>query len=68
MIVAWSIGGVVGPLLTAALYESSGNSYTLPFTVLAVITLVALVLPLITRMPSAPALEPTAEPTPARQT
>jgi OFA family oxalate/formate antiporter-like MFS transporter len=68
MIVAWSIGGVVGPLLTAALYESSGNSYTLPFTVLAVIALVSLALPLITKMPSAPATEPTVEPTPARQT
>ena len=54
MIVAWSIGGVVGPLVTAALYESSG-SYTLPFTVIAVIALVSLVLPLITRMPSEPA-------------
>jgi OFA family oxalate/formate antiporter-like MFS transporter len=60
MIVAWSIGGVVGPLLTAALYESSGG-YTLPFTVLAVIALVSLVLPLITKMPSAPATAPAAE-------
>jgi len=53
MIVAWSIGGVVGPLITAALYESSGG-YTVPFTVLAVIALVSLVLPLVTKMPSAP--------------
>jgi len=51
MIVAWSIGGVVGPLLAAALYESSG-SYTLPFTVIGIIALVALVLPLITRPPA----------------
>jgi OFA family oxalate/formate antiporter-like MFS transporter len=55
MIVAWSIGGVVGPLVTAALYEANGRSYTVPFTVIAVLALVALVLPLITRMPSAPA-------------
>ena len=55
MIIAWSIGGVVGPLVTAALYESSGKHYTLPFTVLAVVALVALVLPMITKMPSAPA-------------
>jgi MFS transporter, OFA family, oxalate/formate antiporter len=54
MIVAWSIGGVVGPLLLAALYESSG-SYTLAFTVIAIIALVSLVLPLITKMPSEPA-------------
>lgn len=55
MIVAWSIGGVVGPLVTALLYESSGNSYTLPFTIIAVVALLALALPLITKMPSAPA-------------
>ncbi|AVT28796.1 MFS transporter [Plantactinospora sp. BC1] len=54
MIVAWSIGGVAGPLLTATLFEASGNSYTLPFTVLAVIAVVALVLPPITRLPSRP--------------
>jgi OFA family oxalate/formate antiporter-like MFS transporter len=54
MIVAWSIGGVVGPLLTAALYEANGQSYTVPFTVIAAIALVSLVLPLTTRMPSAP--------------
>jgi OFA family oxalate/formate antiporter-like MFS transporter len=55
MIVAWSIGGVVGPLLTAALYEANDQSYTLPFLVIAGIALVGLVLPLITRMPAAPA-------------
>jgi MFS transporter, OFA family, oxalate/formate antiporter len=51
MIVAWSIGGVVGPLIAAALYESSGG-YTLPFTVLGIIALIALVLPMITRPPA----------------
>jgi OFA family oxalate/formate antiporter-like MFS transporter len=58
MIVAWSIGGVVGPLLLAALYESSG-SYTLAFTVIAIIALVSMVLPLITKMPSEPATKAT---------
>src|SRR4051794_28911940 len=57
MIVAWSIGGIVGPLLTAALYEASNESYTLPFLVLAAIALVSLVLPLITKMPSPAAVE-----------
>jgi OFA family oxalate/formate antiporter-like MFS transporter len=51
MIVAWSIGGVAGPFLAASLYESSGERYTLPFTVIGIIALVALALPLITRMP-----------------
>ncbi len=59
MIVGWSIGGVAGPLILAALYESSGKSYTLPFTVIAIVAVVALVLPLVTRMPSAPATEDT---------
>ena len=52
MIVAWSIGGVVGPLVAASLYEASG-SYTLPFTVIGVVALVSMLLPLITRAPAA---------------
>ena len=56
MIVAWSIGGVVGPLVTAWLYEANDQSYTVPFTVIAVVALVSLVLPLVTRMPSTPAV------------
>ena len=54
MIVAWSIGGVVGPLLTALLYDASGKSYTLPFTVIGILAFVSLVLPPITRLPTAP--------------
>jgi MFS transporter, OFA family, oxalate/formate antiporter len=57
MIVAWSIGGVAGPLLTALLYESSGG-YGVPFTVIGVMAGVALVLPLVTRMPSSPIATP----------
>jgi OFA family oxalate/formate antiporter-like MFS transporter len=52
MIIAWSAGGVVGPLLAARLYESSGG-YTLPFTVLGVVALVSLALPLLARPPEA---------------
>jgi OFA family oxalate/formate antiporter-like MFS transporter len=51
MIIAWSIGGVVGPLVAARLYESSG-SYDLPFTVLGIVALVSVALPLITRPPA----------------
>ena len=54
MIVAWSIGGVVGPLLLAALYEANDQHYGMPFTVIAIIALVSLVLPFITKMPSQP--------------
>lgn len=46
MIVAWSIGGVVGPLVASSLYESSGG-WTLPFTVLGVVALVSMALPLV---------------------
>ena len=56
MIIAWSIGGVVGPLIAARLYESSGG-YTLPFTVLGIVALVSAVLPLITRPPAADGAE-----------
>jgi OFA family oxalate/formate antiporter-like MFS transporter len=50
MIVAWSLGGITGPLLTAWLLERSGG-FTLPFTVIGIIAAVALVLPLLTRPP-----------------
>jgi len=52
MIVAWSIGGVVGPLIASKLYESTGG-YSVPFTVLGIVALVSMALPLITRPPAA---------------
>jgi OFA family oxalate/formate antiporter-like MFS transporter len=58
MIVGWSIGGVVGPLLVAALIE--GDAYTTAFTTIGVIALAAVVLPLIARPPGA---QPEATPT-----
>ncbi len=50
MLVGWSIGGVVGPLLIASLIGSD-KAYTLGFTVIGIITVVALVLPLVTKPP-----------------
>ncbi|GGM89853.1 oxalate:formate antiporter [Terrabacter tumescens] len=50
MLIGWSIGGVVGPLLIASLIGSE-KAYNLGFTVIGVITLVALVLPLVTKKP-----------------
>ena len=50
MIVGWSIGGVVGPLIASALIGEEKN-YTTAYTTLGVIALVAIVLPLITRIP-----------------
>jgi OFA family oxalate/formate antiporter-like MFS transporter len=49
MIVAWSFGGVVGPLIVSTL--STGGAYTRAFTTIAVVALAACVLPLVTRMP-----------------
>jgi OFA family oxalate/formate antiporter-like MFS transporter len=63
MIIAWSIGGVVGPLIASKLYESSG-SYDRPFTVLGIVALISMALPLITRPPAegGPGLINVAEP------
>ena len=52
MLIGWSIGGVVGPLLIASLIGSD-KAYNLGFTVIGIITLVALVLPLVTKKPRA---------------
>ncbi|KQX63750.1 MFS transporter [Angustibacter sp. Root456] len=51
MLVAWSLGGIVGPLLISQLIGEN-KQYTLGFTVIGIIALVALVVPLITRKPA----------------
>ena len=50
MLIGWSLGGVVGPLITSSLIGNTKN-YTTAYTTIGIIALVALVLPLITRMP-----------------
>jgi OFA family oxalate/formate antiporter-like MFS transporter len=50
MLVGWSIGGIIGPLLIASLIGDT-KSYTKGFTVIGIITIVAMVVPLITRKP-----------------
>ncbi len=50
MIVAWSMGGVVGPQIAARLIGDTKNS-TSAYTVIAVTALASLVLPFVTRMP-----------------
>lgn len=52
MLIGWSIGGVVGPLLASALTGEEKN-YTSAYTTIGIITLAAIVLPLITRTPRA---------------
>jgi OFA family oxalate/formate antiporter-like MFS transporter len=51
MIVAWSLGGVIGPLVIAWLVEATGG-FTVPFLLIAGMSLVALVLPFVTRPPA----------------
>jgi OFA family oxalate/formate antiporter-like MFS transporter len=51
MIIGWSLGGVVGPLLVANLIQ--GKAYTTAFTTIAIMALVAIILPVITRRPVA---------------
>lgn len=48
MLVAWSIGGVVGPTVVTKVIGAN-KAYTAGFTVVGIIALVALVLPLITK-------------------
>ncbi len=51
MIIGWSLGGLIGPPIIAALIGTN-KAYTLGYTVIGIIALVALVLPAITRMPT----------------
>ena len=50
MLIGWSLAGVVGPLLAAALIGSEKN-YTTAYTTIGIIALVAIVLPLVTKLP-----------------
>lgn len=50
MIIGWSLGGLIGPPIIASLIGTN-KAYTVGYTVVGVIALVALVLPAITRMP-----------------
>ncbi len=65
MIIGWSLGGLIGPPIIAALIGSDKN-YVAGYTVIGIIALVALVLPLITKMPRPKDLP--AEPAPGSDT
>lgn len=53
MLIAWSIGGVFGPLIVTALLGQELN-YTLAFTVIGALSLAGAVIPLITKRPDQP--------------
>ena len=50
MLIGWSLGGVVGPLIAAALIGGD-KDYSSAYTVIGIIALVAIVLPVVTRIP-----------------
>ena len=50
MLIGWSLGGVVGPLIAAALIGGD-KDYSTAYTTIGIIALVAIVLPVITRLP-----------------
>ncbi|MDH3207203.1 MAG: OFA family MFS transporter [Gemmatimonadota bacterium] len=50
MIVAWSLGGVVGPLAIAAIVDATGG-FSTPFYIIAGLAAVSIALPLTTRKP-----------------
>jgi OFA family oxalate/formate antiporter-like MFS transporter len=50
MLIGWSLGGVVGPLIAAKLIGSD-KDYTTAYTVIGIIALVAIILPIVTRIP-----------------
>ena len=50
MIIGWSLGGIIGPPIIAALIGEDKN-YVLGYTVIGIIALVALIVPVVTRMP-----------------
>src|SRR5665648_944005 len=53
MILGWSLGGIMGPLIISALIGGD-KSYTLGYTVIAVLALVSLSLTVITKIPRNP--------------
>ena len=52
MLVGWSLGGVVGPLVASALIGEDGD-YTTAYTTIGIIALVSVALTLITKLPRA---------------
>lgn len=67
MLIGWSIGGVIGPLLISWLVGED-QAYTLGFTVVGIIAVVGAVVPLITRPPKPPADADRTRPRPAEAT
>src|SRR3712207_8670115 len=52
MLIGWSIGGVIGPIVISSLLGEDDN-YTLAYTTMGIIALVSVALTLITKVPAA---------------
>ena len=50
MLIGWSLGGVVGPLIASSLIGST-KDYSAAYTTIGIIALVAIILPVVTRLP-----------------
>lgn len=54
MLIGWSLGGVIGPIVISALLGDTGDpNYTLGYTTIGIIALVSVALTLITKVPRA---------------
>jgi OFA family oxalate/formate antiporter-like MFS transporter len=57
MLIGWSLGGVIGPVIASALIGGEKN-YTAAYTTIGIIALVAVILPVITKLPRTRKAEP----------
>jgi OFA family oxalate/formate antiporter-like MFS transporter len=51
MLIGWSLGGVIGPIIISTLLGDGDPNYTLAYTVMGIIALVSVALTLITKVP-----------------
>lgn len=61
MLIAWSIGGVAGPLLSSAMIGTTPDgNYVLAFSTVGIIALIGAILPFLTKRPNVPGDRPPA--------
>ena len=52
MLIGWSLGGVLGPILISALFGDGEPNYTLGYTTMGIIALVSVAITLVTKLPA----------------
>ena len=61
ILIAWSIGGVAGPLLSSAMIGTTPDgNYVLAFSTVGIIALIGAILPFLTKRPNVPGDRPPA--------